>query len=195
MSTDVEALRAGQKNPLKRRAPAAGISLADLTAALAPLTGGVLDMQKCMTDMEPQFAPTVDKTLDMIQALNDRQRDQGLKLQQIQETMEPHLDDEQGDGPRMPALIFGGWSTDLDEEEVLGKARKLVADLLLDIDLGKAFMPGKQKEFLIVPLQPRTGEDRAKLQRRAIASVQINQKGRPPYQRHRQIRKTSQASA
>ena len=51
-----------------------------------------------------------------------------------------------------------------------------MADLSLDIDLGKAFMPGKQKGFLIVPLQPRTGEDRAKLQRRAIASVQIIRK-------------------
>ena len=65
----MEGKEANASSPAKRTrwdegAPAAGISLADLTAALAPLTGGVLDMKKRMTDMETQFAPKVDKTLD-----------------------------------------------------------------------------------------------------------------------------------
>ena len=185
----------------------AGISLADLTAALSPLTQGVLEVKQRVTDIEAQFATKVNKTLDLIQSLNDRQRDQGDKLQKIQEAMEaqkeqdrkhdsaiqdilqrvdqledssmkgatwrqPLFEGEQGVGPRTPALVMGGWNLDLEGDDVKSRAEKMVKDLNLDIDLGEAFMPGRQKGFLIVPLLPKVGEDRARLQRRAIGAVE-----------------------
>ena len=64
-------------------AQAAGISLADLAAALAPLTDGVLEMRQRITNIENQFAIKVDKTLDMVQAIDQRQRNQGVQLQQV----------------------------------------------------------------------------------------------------------------
>ena len=72
----------------KAGSSSAGISLADLTAALSPLTQGVLEVKQRVTDIEHQFATKVNKTLDLIQSLNDKQRDQGDKLQKIQEAME-----------------------------------------------------------------------------------------------------------
>ena len=41
-----------------------------------------------MSDMESQFAQKVDKTLSMIEMLNNRQREQGLRLQQLQESVD-----------------------------------------------------------------------------------------------------------
>ena len=41
-------------------------------------------------------------------------------------------------------------------------------------------MPGKHRGFLIVPLQSKIGEDRAKLQRRAISSVELVRKAALP---------------
>ena len=81
---------------------------------------------------------------------------------------------------RAPALVFGGWNIDLDEAEVLDRAKKAVADLALDIDLAEAFMPGKNRGFLIIPMTARPGEDRARLQRRAISSVEVVRKAALP---------------
>ena len=90
------------------------------------------------------------------------------------------FEDKEEGGPRTPALVFGGWSLDLDETETLEKAKKATADLSLDIDLSEAFMPGKNRGFLIVPLTAKLGEDRAKLQRRAISSVELVRKAAIP---------------
>ena len=75
------------------------------------------------------------------------------------------FDDEGMEGPRPRAMVMGGWSTNLEEDEVLQLARKFGEEVGLDLDLAEAFMPGRQKGILIVPLAPRRGEDRAKLQR------------------------------
>ena len=48
------------------------------------------------------------------------------------------FDGEQGEGPRAPAVVLGGWDTELDEEEVIQKAHKLLKDLSLDLDLQEA---------------------------------------------------------
>ena len=191
----------------------AGISLAQLTAALAPLTEGVTQMRQRMTDLESQMAAKVDKTLDIVQILDQRQREQGDKIQKVQDSLRDYaareqtrdltiqdvlkridllednqmqrrawkparFDGEEDGGPRTPALVFGGWSLDLDEAGVLDKAKKAVADLALDI--AEAFMPGKNRGFLIVPMTARLGEDRAKLQRTAISSVELVRKRRSP---------------
>ena len=50
---------------------------------------------------------------------------------------------------------MGGWDTSLDEAEVQQRARSFADEIALDIDLSEAFMPGKQKGILIVPLAPR----------------------------------------
>ena len=193
----------------------AGISLAQLVAALGPLTEGVTQMKQRMTDLESQVAAKVDKTLDIVQILDQRQREQGAKIEQVQDSLRDYaarekardltiqvvlkridmledsqlqhrawkhtrFESEEGEGPRTPALVFDGWSLDLDEAEVLDKAKKAVADLALDIDLTEAFMPGKHRGFLIVPLMAKLGEDRAKLQRRAISSVEVVRKAALP---------------
>ena len=71
---------------------------------------------------------------------------------------------------------MGGWDTSLDEAEVQQKARSFADEIALDIDLSEAFMPGKQKGILTVPLAPRGGEDRLGLQRRAIQAVELVRK-------------------
>ena len=70
--------------------PVSGISLADLTAALAPLTAGVTEMRQRLTEVENQFTTKVGKTLDMVQELNQRQKDQGVKIQQLQDDLHQH---------------------------------------------------------------------------------------------------------
>ena len=87
---------------------------------------------------------------------------------------------DQGGGVRTPAVIFGGWSEDLTEDEVLLKAKQVVQDIGLDIDLADAFMPGKNRGFLIVPMSPKDREDRLQLQRRTIQSVEMVRKAALP---------------
>ena len=65
----------------------AGITLAQLVAALGPLTEGVTQMKQRMTDLESQVAAKVDKTLDIVQILDQRQREQGDKLERVQDTL------------------------------------------------------------------------------------------------------------
>ena len=77
-------------------------------------------------------------------------------------------------------MILGGWRAELEEEEVLNKARKLFKDLDIDIDLAEALMPGKNKGFLIVPMLLKDGEDRARLQRRVIHSTELVSKAALP---------------
>ena len=183
------------------------ISLEQLTAALAPLTDGVAQMRQRMTELENQMACKVDKTLDLVQILDERQRDQGARLEEVQRTVKEHsqrdkareasiqdilkridvLEEgqsssrawqqhpflgEQGGGARAPAVVFGGWSLDLDEDEVLLKAKRVVKDAGLDIDMTGAFMPDKNKGFLIIPMNPKDDEDRLQLQRRTIQIVE-----------------------
>ena len=58
-----------------------------LVAALGPLTEGVTQMKQRMTDLESQVAAKVDKTLDIVQILDQRQREQGDKLERVQDTL------------------------------------------------------------------------------------------------------------
>ena len=164
-------------------------------------------MKQRMTDLENQMACKVDKTLDLVQILDERQREQGARLAEVQQAVKEQsqrdkareasiqsilqrieqlegeqassrtwrttlFEGENGVGPRAPALVLGGWKVELEEQEVKDEASRMVRELELDIDLAEAFMPGKQKGYLIVPLQAQAHEDRIGLQRRAIAAVE-----------------------
>ena len=50
------------------------LTLQDLTAALAPLTGGMVDLQKRMANMEAEFADKVGSALDLIRTVDKRQQ-------------------------------------------------------------------------------------------------------------------------
>ena len=52
-------------------------------------------------------------------------------------------------------------------------ARDFADKAQLDVDMSDAFSPGRQRGFVVIPLMPRLGEDRLRLQRRAIQSVEI----------------------
>ena len=60
---------------------------------------------------------------------------------------QPTFDGEGGSGPCTPALVMGGWSPDMEEQEVKDEAAKLFKNLSLDIELGEAFMPGKAERI------------------------------------------------
>ena len=176
----------------------AGVSLADLMAALAPLTmgmqtmqQGLKNMQSRMTAVEGHVTTKVSETLDMIRAVDVRHKAQSSQLKDIQthigesRTREKEIlqrvdlledgqagarmwrqqafDGEQGEGPTAPAVVLGGWDTELDEEEVIQKAHKLLKDLSLDLVTSRKHSCQG----------PRGGEDRTKLQRRTIQSVEI----------------------
>ena len=92
---------------------------------------------------------------------------------------QPLLEGEQGAGPRTPALVTGGWSVEMEENEVKAKAEKLIGDLNLDIDLGEAFMPCRQKGFLIVPLMPKAIGAVESVRKAACPTGTVDSAGRP----------------
>ena len=77
-----------------------GITLADLTAALAPLAAGMRDLQKegfkdmraRMSAVEEQVTAKVGQALDMVKTLNDRQQAQSNRLDKLQAAVEEQQD-------------------------------------------------------------------------------------------------------
>ena len=133
-------------------------------AALAPLIAGLMDLQNRMAAMEGQFAAKVDKELDVLKSVNDQKQAHGIKLQEIQESMEacrkeretkqdatiqevfrridlrearqvwrPHrFERENADGPRVPALMLGGWGEMTEASEVVHKAKFFAEKMALE---------------------------------------------------------------
>ena len=76
------------------RCSTGGLSMTDLMTALAPIAQRMTEVKNRVTEVENQLALKVDRTLDLVQALSDRQRDQDTKLQQIQITMDAQMERE-----------------------------------------------------------------------------------------------------
>ena len=77
--------------------------------------------------------------------------------------------------PKQPALILGGWEGDTPAAEVLQKAKDVVRQLQLDVDVDHMFVPGVRRGFTLIPLQgahhDETGEGYRQRIQNAITKV------------------------
>ena len=61
-----------------------------------------------------------------------------------------------------PAIIIGGYDADQAAEDTLRLAKQTLAELQVDLDLAPMFVPfvpGLRREFAILPIEARAGED------------------------------------
>ena len=76
-----------------------------------------------------------------------------------------------GDGPRRPAFIVGGWDPNQEAKATLEKAKQVLQELQVDVDLGEAFVPGLRRGYIIVPMTPRQNETGDEMRTRVQQAV------------------------
>ena len=60
-----------------------------------------------------------------------------------------------GDASRRPAFIVDGWDANQEAKVTLEKAKKVLQELQVDVDLDGAFVPGLSRGYIIVPMTTR----------------------------------------
>ena len=59
-----------------------------------------------------------------------------------------------------PAVVVGGWDTDQSPEKTLRLVKQHLSELRCDLDLEDVLVPGIRRGFAIVPIAPRTWNQR-----------------------------------
>ena len=72
---------------------------------------------------------------------------------------------------KKPAIILGGWAEDQQAGETLDKAKDMVRQLRLNLDMDEAFVPGVRRGYVIIPYGPRGGETPEQLRGRIRDSI------------------------
>ncbi|CAE7492290.1 unnamed protein product [Symbiodinium sp. CCMP2592] len=143
-------------------------------------------VNKRMDTVEEKVGNQLERTLEKLAALTDSQAEQGRaiaavqadqqatggrltqlerKVQQLQLQGGSSTADTEG-GSKQPALIFGGWDDDTPAAETLQKAKDMVSQLRLDLDMDSAFCPGVRRGYVIIPYQARRNEAGGELRER-----------------------------
>ena len=60
---------------------------------------------------------------------------------------------------RRPAFIVGGWDGNQEAKVTLEKARTVLKELQVDVDMDDAFVPGLRQGYVIVPMTTRPARD------------------------------------
>ncbi|CAE7277276.1 unnamed protein product [Symbiodinium sp. CCMP2592] len=138
----------------------------------------ITKVNRRIEDVEWGVTKQLNKALTGMQELSTRQDKQGVAIVQVgAETkqlankilnLEEKLAKLEGRGPgyrpetgdaRRPAFIVGGWSPDQEAAVTLDKAKAVLRDLQVDVDMEDAFVPGLRRGYVIVPMAARTDED------------------------------------
>ncbi|CAE7232440.1 unnamed protein product [Symbiodinium sp. CCMP2592] len=73
---------------------------------------------------------------------------------------------------RRPAMVMGGWDEDQAAETTLARAKQMIADLRVDLDMTEAFCPGVRRGFVIIPYKQRGDETEQGLRDRLRGATQ-----------------------
>ncbi|CAE7036413.1 unnamed protein product [Symbiodinium sp. CCMP2592] len=138
----------------------------------------ITKVNRRIEDVERGVTKQLNKALSSMQELSARQDKQGVAIVQVgAETKQLankilHLEEKlaklEGRGrlerhdagePRRPAFIVGGWSPDQEAATTLEKAKTVLRDLQVDVDMEGAFVPGLRRGYVIVPMTTRADED------------------------------------
>ena len=95
-----------------------------------------------------------------------------LEEQLAQLKKEPQAAGGSGDNPRRPAFIVGGWDQNQEARVTLDKAKQMLQELKIDVDLEGAFVPGLRRGYVIVPMLPRRDENGDDMRLRIQQAVQ-----------------------
>ncbi|CAE7205709.1 unnamed protein product [Symbiodinium sp. CCMP2592] len=146
-------------------------------------------VNKRMDTVEEKVGKQLERTLEKLAAMTDTQAEQsrviaavqaeqketGGRLTQLEQKvhqLQLHggsstADTEGGGhGMKQPALILGGWPDDSPATETLEKAKDMMNQLRVDLDMEAAFCPGVRRGYVIIPYKARPNETGGELRDR-----------------------------
>ncbi|CAE7528629.1 unnamed protein product [Symbiodinium sp. CCMP2592] len=170
----------------KRGAPEGGEGLS-LDAIREVIKGEISQsVNRRMDTVEEKVGKQLERTLEKLAAMTDTQAEQGraiaavqaeqkdtggrlAQLEQKVHQLQLHGGSSTADtegGMKQPALILGGWPDDSPASETLEKAKDMMKQLRVDLDMEAAFCPGIRRGYVIIPYKARPNETGGELRDR-----------------------------